>query len=82
MDLQQNPKIQSAIASHLATGQYASAEEVVLVALEHLANERTDHEETLASLERSFADEKAGRVVPLTQVVEDVREKHGFREPT
>ncbi len=82
MELQQNAKIQDAIAQHLATGKYASAEEVVLVALQRLDDVESKRSATIADLQESLADEKAGRVKPLSVVADEIRKKHGFRDPT
>ena len=81
MDLQQNPKIQDAINAHLATGKYSSAEEVLLVALEHLAAEDAEYESCLADMQESIADEEAGRVKPAETVLADIRNKYGFSDP-
>ena len=81
MDLHENPKIQEAIAIHLATGKYSSAEEVVLVALKQLAEDEMDYAATVADLRESVADENAGRMKPLAEVATNIRQKHGFSDP-
>ena len=81
MDLQQNPKIQHAIDVHLATGKYVSAEEVILVALQHLADDEAEYESAVRDLQESLADEGSGRIKPLSRVAADIRQKHGFSDP-
>jgi len=80
MDLQ-NDKIMQAISIHLATGKYASPEDVVLTALQHLAEEEADYAAVLEDLRVSTADEEAGRMKPLATIVADVRRKHRFAHP-
>ena len=66
MSLHENPQIEKAIDALLATGKYASADEVMLVALKHLAAENAEYESCLADMQESIADEKAGRMKPAT----------------
>jgi predicted transcriptional regulator len=73
MDISQIPEIQDAIALHLATGKYASAEAVILTALERLADAESDYSATLADLQESLKDEAAGRVSPLEEVAAEIR---------
>ena len=80
MDLQENARIQEAIAHHLATGKYASPEDVVLTALQRLNEDEAEYLATVADLRESLADEEAGRVKPLSEVAADIRRKHGFSE--
>lgn len=82
MAYQENQQIQDAIAIHLATGKYATPEEVVLVALQHLADEDAEYQACLADMPESIADEQAGRLKSLSVVAEEIRSKHGFRDPT
>jgi len=79
MDFQQDAKIEAAIAQHMATGQYASAEEVVLFALQRLSDDEAEERDTLESLQRSLADVDAGRVSSATTVVEELRKEYGSR---
>ena len=81
MDLQNNQRIQDAINNHLAPGKYATPEEVVLVALEHLADENAEHDACVADMRESIADEDAGRLTSLSAVAEDICRKHGFSDP-
>lgn len=81
MELQDNAKIQDAIAHHLATGKYASPEEVLLAALQRLDEDEAERSATLADLQKSLADEEAGRLKPLSTVAADVRNRHGFSDP-
>ena len=82
MDLQHNTKIQDAIAVHLATGRYESAEDVVLTALRNLADDDREYEAAVDDLRYSIADENAGRLRPLSSVAEAIRGKYGFRGTT
>jgi Arc/MetJ-type ribon-helix-helix transcriptional regulator len=81
MSVQENPKIQKAIDIHMATGRYSSAEEVVLVALAHLAHDELEFDSTVREMQESIADQNAGRIKPAETVFADVQAKHGFSEP-
>lgn len=74
MDISLSPEIQAAVASHLATGKYASAEAVILTALERLADAENDYQAILADLRQSLEDEAAGRVSPLEEVAAEIRD--------
>lgn len=78
MKLEDNAIIEESIQRHLASGKYDSPESVVVAALKQL----DDYAQTLAELEESLADEEAGRVRPLSEIAAEIREKHGFGEPT
>jgi Arc/MetJ-type ribon-helix-helix transcriptional regulator len=82
MEVPQNDRIQDAIAHHLATGKYTSAEDVVLAGLQRLDEDEAEHLATVADLQESLADEQAGRLKPLSAVAADVRREHGFSDPT
>jgi Arc/MetJ-type ribon-helix-helix transcriptional regulator len=69
-------EIEKAIAQHLATGKYASAEDVVLTALKRLEEDDTQYQATIESLHRSLADEAAGRLSSLSDAAEDLRKRH------
>ena len=49
---------QNSIQRHLASGHFASAEDVVRAAIAHL----DEYEETVADIHASFEDEQAGRL--------------------
>ena len=68
MEVPQNDRIQDAIAHHLATGKYTSAEDVVLAGLQRLDEDEAEHLATVADLQESLADEQAGRLKPLPAV--------------
>jgi Arc/MetJ-type ribon-helix-helix transcriptional regulator len=81
MEYQKNTKIQSAIAHHMSTGKYASAEEVVLAALKRLDEDEKEYLTSLTDLRESLADEEAGRLKPLQTVAAELRKEHGFNDP-
>jgi predicted transcriptional regulator len=45
---------------------------------EYLEWERDDYEESVAAIRRGYEDMKAGRTRPATEVLEELRIKHGF----
>jgi predicted transcriptional regulator len=45
---------------------------------EYLEWERQDHEESLEAIRRGHEDVKAGRTRAAAEVLEELREKHGF----
>jgi len=74
MKLNVSPEIERSIQRHLDRGEYSSPEEVLLAALEQL----NDYSETVADIDQSFLDEKAGRVHSLRDADATLRKKHGF----
>ncbi len=68
------PAIDKLIDERLATGRYHSREEVLASALRQLAY----HEELMADLEESAADEAAGRLHDAEDVFAEMTEKYNL----
>jgi predicted transcriptional regulator len=49
-----------------------------LALAEYLAWERQDHREAVEAIRRGYEDLKAGRVRPIEEAFEELREKHGL----
>ena len=65
-------RIDELIGEHLASGRYQSREDVLIEALQSLA----DREQTVADLERGLADEAAGRVRDASTAFAQLRSKY------
>jgi putative addiction module CopG family antidote len=69
------PDLQQFVRDRMASGKYASEEELLRDALEALAEE----EEDLAAVREAVAQWQAGDPgVPLDEAVETIRRKHGI----
>lgn len=68
------PDIEKAVERHLASGRFASVEEVLRAAM------KTLDASGLESLKQSIADEKAGRLQPLDEIANRIREESGLSE--
>ncbi len=66
--------IDELVDERLATGRYRSREDVLLKALQQLA----DHEDLLADLEASAEDEAAGRLVDAEDVFAEMEAKYNI----
>jgi antitoxin ParD1/3/4 len=76
------PDIDDAIQRRLATGRYASDDEVIRAALHVLERDEDEVTRKLAALDaalaRGIADAEAGRVVPLEEAFARIRKELGF----
>jgi hypothetical protein len=52
--------------------------EIDLAPAEYLAWERQDHQEAVEGIRRGYEDLKAGRVRPIEEALEKLREKHSL----
>jgi len=66
--------VQNQISQHIATGHYASEDDVLRAALRALGER---HEE-LAAIQAGIDDSEAGRVRPFDDVDADLRRQFGF----
>jgi len=69
------PELDRLIRTELATGAYASADDLLLEALRALR----EREEALAGIQAGLADLDADRVRPLADVDAELRAKHNIR---
>ncbi len=67
-------EIKTLMDERLATGKYASKDEVLLQALHRLR----EYDETVADVKEGMADESAGRLRPLQQADAEIRRNLGF----
>ena len=70
------PDIRTLIDQYMATGQYASEDQVLQAALHVLS----DYHATVADLRAGMEDYAQGRAEPLSQAMEDVRQQLGFNK--
>jgi antitoxin ParD1/3/4 len=77
MEYQFPPEVDSLVRSQMATGRYATEDELLKDALLTLS----EREATLADIRAGIADMEAGRMRPLDDVVDEIRSKHGFAAP-
>ena len=70
------PMIDELVQERLATGKYRSREDVLLEALGQLA----EHDQTIADLEQSTADEASGRVRDADDVFHEIEAKYKLSE--
>jgi hypothetical protein len=68
------PGIQHLINQNMATGLYASEEDVLQAALHVLS----DYNATVADIRQGMADYEQGRGVSLAEAMVDIREQLGF----
>ena len=59
---------------HMASGRYSSQNDLLLRALDKLA----EYDETVADIQSGIEDETAGRVTALREVDEAMRRKYGI----
>lgn len=74
MNAEVTSSIDELVEERLATGRYRSREDVLLKALQQLA----DHEDLLADLEASADDEAAGRLVDAEDVFAEMEAKYNI----
>jgi predicted transcriptional regulator len=72
MTRQLPPDIELLVNAQLATGQYATASDVLRDAMQSLV----ERQAVADDLQASLADIEAGRVLPLEEVVVDIRQRH------
>jgi len=71
------PELERLVRRRLATGEYASEDDVLLDAM--LALEKRDA--TVAAIREGIADMDAGRMRPLDDVGAEIRRKRGGTQP-
>jgi hypothetical protein len=69
-----SPTVRDVVQEFMATGGYASEDELLLEALLALRQRREEY----AALAASIADMEAGHVRPFDEVADEIRRKHGF----
>lgn len=74
MNAEVTSSIDELVEERLATGRYSSREDVLVKALQQLA----DHEDLLADLEASAEDEAAGRLVDAEDVFAEMEAKYNI----
>ena len=72
------PELERLIQEELASGEYASADDVLLEALRALR----ERDEALAGIPAGLADFDSGRVRPLASVDAELRKKYDIRRDT
>ena len=68
------PDVEQRIRKQLSEGNYDSEDDVLRDALEALAARNAD----LAAIQAGAEDMEAGRMRPLTEVADEIRQKHGW----
>jgi predicted transcriptional regulator len=68
------PEIRYLVEQNMATGLYASEEDVLQAALHVLS----DYNATVADIRQGMADYEEGRGVPLSEAMADIRQQLGF----
>ena len=74
MPYQFPPEIDHLIKQQLASGSYASENEILRDALNALIQRNED----LSAIQAGLDDMRAGRVYALEDVADEIRRKHGF----
>lgn len=77
MNLTLPADLQNLVDEQIATGHFASSDDVLREALQLLS----ERQATLANLEESLQDIEAGRVRPLGEVADEIRRRHGWAAP-
>ena len=70
------PDIRTLIDQYMATGEYASEDQVLQAALHVLS----DYHETVADIRAGMEDYAQGRAEPLSQAMKDARQQLGFNK--
>jgi predicted transcriptional regulator len=68
------PHVQRLVEAQMATELYASADDLLADALLALQ----ERNEALADIQAGMEDLEAGRIRPLKEVEDDIRQRHGF----
>lgn len=66
------PELDQLVRDKMATGEYASADELLLEAMRALV----DRDEAIAGIREGIDDMEAGRIRPLEDVDAELRKKH------
>ncbi len=74
MTLDVSENVQAIINKKMATGKYATMDELLLHALDALS----DYHESVSDIRAGLEDEAAGHVRTIAQVGRDIREELGF----
>ena len=74
MTLNLSPQAIGLLNRHMATGRYASEEELIVSGLRTL----TDRDEALAGIQRGIESMERGEGVPLEQAFEEIRRRNGL----
>lgn len=72
----------SLIKSLIASGRYASAEQVIEEALQSLTAQEAEFEAAVADVHASLDDERAGRVSSIRDAADRIRNDHGLARPS
>ena len=76
MTLDVSETVQAIIAKKMATGKYATMDELLLHALDALS----DYQEAVSDIRAGMEDESAGRVRTIAQANRDIRAELGFSQ--
>ncbi len=79
MQINVSEKDQELVEKLLASGKFKSSQEVVSKGLQSLTMLEEEYNATVADVQESLEDVKAGRVHSITDVDRTLREKHGFK---
>ena len=74
MSLQMPADVEASVRAFVASGHYASEEEVLRKALAAL-----QHEESVSMIKEGIADLEAGRYRPFEEVDAEIRQRFGFK---
>ena len=72
------PDVEQRIRQQMTEGHYESEDDLLRDALDALASRNAD----LAAIHAGVDDMEAGRMRPLTDVANDIRQKHGWTSET
>jgi Arc/MetJ-type ribon-helix-helix transcriptional regulator len=67
-------EIKTLVDERLATGKYASEDEILLLALQRLR----EYDDTVSDVQEGMEDEAAGRLRPLHEADAEIRRNLGF----
>ncbi len=73
-----SPEVQQLVNQHMATGLYASADDLLVTALHQLAIDPIDEEEVAAIREGLEADARGEPSLPLDEAFAELRAKYGL----
>ena len=68
------PAVEKIVEQYVTTGSYSTSDEVLLDALAALRQRDDD----VAAIAEGIAAMEAGEVLPLDQVADEIRRRHGF----
>lgn len=78
MSLQVSPELEETIREEMASGKYASEEQLLREALLALREQRED----FAAIQAGIDDWQAGRTRPFEEVAEEIRQEFGWNSPS